>query len=55
MKPRRNFSMLGKWVSQTTRAEILVCACGRKYIHTRKGQIACIPCTYEAKIAADKK
>jgi len=34
----------GKWVERPRRTETLVCACGNRYIKTRKNQKECVPC-----------
>ncbi len=34
----------GKWVERPRRTETLVCACGNRYIKTRKNQTECIRC-----------
>lgn len=43
------------WVEKTTKAEILVCVCGKKYIKTRPRQATCIPCMYVEKTEAGKR
>ncbi len=41
----------GKWVERPRRTETLVCACGNRYIKTRKNQSECISCiTKHAKV-----
>ena len=40
----KTFQKDGKWVNKPFRTEILVCACGSKYIKTRLGQTGCIRC-----------
>ncbi len=44
MASPKTFQHLGKWVEKRTVSEILVCACGNKYIKTRKEQTLCIKC-----------
>ena len=34
----------GKWVEKITHSEILICACGNKYLKTRANQITCVRC-----------
>jgi len=34
----------GKWVERPRRTETLVCACGNRYIKTRKNQKECVQC-----------
>ncbi len=34
----------GKWVLKTTKSTIFLCACGAKYLKTRKNQTTCIAC-----------
>ena len=34
----------GKWVERPRRTETLVCACGNRYIKTRKNQKECLQC-----------
>lgn len=42
--PKKTFQKAGKWIEKPTRSIILVCACGAKYIKTRKDQTGCIKC-----------
>ncbi len=49
MKPNlttstRTFQKNGKWVEKKHVTEVLVCACGYKYIKTREGQTTCLKC-----------
>jgi len=37
----------GKWVQNPNRTEVLLCACGGKYIKTRKYQTHCLKCIYK--------
>lgn len=34
----------GKWVEKPGKTEVLVCACGNKYIKSRTGQTSCVRC-----------
>ena len=42
--PRKTFQEAGKWIEKPTKTFILMCACGVKYIKTRKDQTTCIKC-----------
>jgi len=49
MKPNlttstRTFQKNGKWVEKKHVTEVLVCACGYKYIKTRDPQTTCLKC-----------
>ena len=45
----------GKWTPQPLRTHFIVCACGNKYIKTRKGQTRCIWCICQKAAQAPKK
>lgn len=36
----------GKWVFKPLRSTVVSCACGSKYIVTRKNQTECVSCMY---------
>lgn len=57
MQPsKRTFqNTMGKWVEKTTRTEILVCYCNKKYIKTRTGQKSCLPCMYIEKTGSSSR
>ncbi len=42
----KTFNQSGRWVQKPRRSEILVCACGNKYIKTRANQTECMRCIY---------
>ena len=44
--PSKTFQRNGKWVEKPFLTDVPVCACGNKYIKTRKGQTQCIKCIY---------
>lgn len=46
----RTFQKDGKWVEKITLTEVLLCVCGNKYIKTRNLQIACLRCSYDARV-----
>lgn len=41
---KKHFQKDGKWVVKSKPTEILICACGNKYIKTRKNQTTCVRC-----------
>ncbi|MFO0719046.1 MAG: hypothetical protein U0522_03400 [Candidatus Paceibacterota bacterium] len=41
---KKTFQSAGKWIEKPRVSEILVCACGNKYIKTRKNQTVCVRC-----------
>ena len=46
-KPKEEEKLIhtwGKWVERPRRTETLVCACGNRYIKTRKNQKECVQC-----------
>jgi len=43
-KTQKTAHVWGKWVERPRRAEIFICACGNKYLRTRKDQMVCIRC-----------
>lgn len=45
--PRKQYQQNGHWIVKPSKTEILLCACGNKYIKTRPGQGACLRCTYK--------
>ncbi len=40
----KTFHIDGKWFDRPRETQISICECGTKYISTREGQNACIPC-----------
>ena len=47
-KPQEIFQKRGVWVEKPRKSAILICACGNKYIKTRKEQSICIQCINRA-------
>ncbi|MFA5841925.1 MAG: hypothetical protein WC835_03140 [Candidatus Paceibacterota bacterium] len=46
--PSKTFQNKGKWVERTTKAAVLLCSCGNKYIQTRGDkQTTCVKCMYK--------
>ncbi|MFM2357942.1 MAG: hypothetical protein RJA61_679 [Candidatus Parcubacteria bacterium] len=50
--PKKHQNQPGKWVERPRRMEILVCACGNKYIKTRDRQKTCIRCINDVVLEA---
>lgn len=44
----KNFMKNGRWIDNPNKPAVVVCACGNKYIKTRRGQTECIACIYKA-------
>jgi hypothetical protein len=40
----------GKFIERPRRTETLVCACGNRYIKTRKNQTECVPCMVRSRV-----
>jgi hypothetical protein len=40
----KNFLQDGKWIENPNAVQVVVCACGGKYIKTRPMQTSCLPC-----------
>jgi len=40
----RTFQKDGKWIEKPSVTEVVICACGEKYIKTRRGQAECLKC-----------
>lgn len=36
----------GSWTERPRRSDIVLCACGNRYIKTRKGQSVCVQCLF---------
>ncbi len=45
--PSKTFNKNGKWIEKPLKSTALVCACGNKYIKTRRLQKECITCIYK--------
>lgn len=45
----KNFFKDGKWIDAPHEVAVRVCACGNKYIKTRKEQKRCLRCMSDAK------
>jgi len=43
----KTFQRNGKWVEKPRVSEVSLCACGNKYIRTRKNQTMCVKCMFK--------
>lgn len=45
--PTKTFQRNGKWVEKPLKSVALECACGNKYVKTRRAQKQCLVCIYK--------
>lgn len=43
----KNFLQDGKWIENPNTIQVVICACGNKYIKTRDVQTKCLSCMKE--------
>ncbi|MCE9541877.1 hypothetical protein K8R03_04975 [Candidatus Kaiserbacteria bacterium] len=44
--PSKTFQKNGRWIAKPLNSVALQCACGNKYVKTRKDQTKCLRCIY---------
>jgi hypothetical protein len=47
--PPKQFQQDGHWIVKPRKTEVLVCACGNRYLKTRHGQTTCVRCLFGRK------
>ncbi len=47
--PPKQFQQDGHWIVKPGKTQVLLCACGNRYIKTRPGQAACLRCMFDHK------